>query len=304
VPVAHRHVVFTIPKALRGLFERERSLLGLLARTAYETVRRVLKAVGEGEKAAPTDAVPGFVASIQTFGSYANFHPHVHAIVTAGVFARDGTFHAVAWPPVGVFEEVFRRLLLASLVRAERLTEEFAAQLASWRHSGFSVYAASRVDALDLDGLERLARYVTRPALAAGAVTIREDGRVDIATPRPADGRDLPDARRARLRPRGGVAGPRRAPPPRALLRRVQPPPVCGRACEERGGGRARGRVRACRARGPRTRGAGGAGLARGEAALGLGSGAEEGLRGGPAGLPEVRGRDARDRVDHGPGGD
>ena len=183
VPVSHRHVVFTIPKVLRGLFERERSLLGLLARMAYEAVRRVLKATGEGKDAAPRDAAPGFVASIQTFGSYANFHPHVHALVTEGVFTRDGSFHSVAWPPSGVLEEVFRRLLLAALERAERLSEDFAANLASWRHSGFSVYAASRVDALDLDGLERLARYVTRPALSNGAVTIREDGRVDVATP-------------------------------------------------------------------------------------------------------------------------
>ena len=165
------------------MFERERSLLGLLARTAYETVRRVMMATGEGSNAAPRDAVAGFVASIQTFGSYANFHPHVHALVTEGVFAKDGTFHAVAWPPSWVLEEAFRRLLLAALVRAERLSEEFAANLASWRHSGFSVYAASRVDALDLDGLERRARYVTRPALATGAVTWRDDGRVDVATP-------------------------------------------------------------------------------------------------------------------------
>ena len=64
------------------------------------------------------------------------------------------------------------------LVEAERLMVEFAANLRAWAHAGFSVYAASRVDALDLDGLERLARYVTRPALATGAVSIRDDGRV------------------------------------------------------------------------------------------------------------------------------
>ena len=180
-PVAHRHVVFTIPKALRPLFERERSLLGLLARTAYETLRRVLKAAADGQ--AGRDAVPGVVASIQTFGSYANFHPHIHALVTEGTFERDGTFHAVAWPPAGVLEEAFRRLLLVALVRVERLSEEFAASLISWRHSGFSVHASSRVEALDLGGLERLGRYVTRPALAAGAVTIREDGQVMVATP-------------------------------------------------------------------------------------------------------------------------
>ena len=44
-PVPHRHVGLTIPRVLRGLFQRERRLLGLLAR-----------------------ATPGLVVSIQTFG--------------------------------------------------------------------------------------------------------------------------------------------------------------------------------------------------------------------------------------------
>jgi Transposase zinc-binding domain len=34
-PVSCRHWTFTVPKAIRGLFERERRLLGLLSRAAY-----------------------------------------------------------------------------------------------------------------------------------------------------------------------------------------------------------------------------------------------------------------------------
>jgi len=177
-PVSHRHVVFTIPKVLRGLFERERALLGLLARTAYQTVLRVLRAAaGVGA------AVPGMVASIQTFGSYANFHPHMHSIVTEGVFTREGVFHPVQWPPARVLEEAFRRLLLAALLRAERLSQSGHESLLAWAHPGFSVHGKQRVDASDGDALERLGRYVTRPALATGAVTLREDGRVEVATP-------------------------------------------------------------------------------------------------------------------------
>src|SRR6266516_1736455 len=44
-PVSYRHWTFTIPKAIRGLFERERRLLGLLSRTAYEAVRRSFEAL-------------------------------------------------------------------------------------------------------------------------------------------------------------------------------------------------------------------------------------------------------------------
>ena len=168
----------TVPKALRGLFERERALLGLLARVAFDTVRRVLETAAGRKR-----AVPGMVASIQTLGSYANFHPHIHAVVTEGVFRRDGTFLAVPWPPSPVLEEAFRRLLLAALVRAQRLSETAFDHLLSWRHSGFSVHGEQRLDPSEKDRLERLGRYVTRPALSTGAVTIREDGRVEVKTP-------------------------------------------------------------------------------------------------------------------------
>ena len=58
-------MVFTIPKAIRGLFERERRLLGLLSRTAYEAVRRSFQALF-----ARKDVRPGCVFSIPTFGSF------------------------------------------------------------------------------------------------------------------------------------------------------------------------------------------------------------------------------------------
>ena len=133
--LAHRHVVFTVPRALRGLFERERRLLSLLSRCAYESVRRTW-ATGFGVRG----AVPGMMASIQTFGSYANFHPHIHALVTNGVMTPAGEYLPLPeWTP-GVIEEVFRRLVVRGLVRAERLSEEFREVLLGWERSGFSVY--------------------------------------------------------------------------------------------------------------------------------------------------------------------
>lgn len=70
-PVPHTHVIFTIPRALRGLFQRDRRLLGILARAAYAALREVMQ-TELGRK----DIVPGFVAALQTFGSFANWHPH------------------------------------------------------------------------------------------------------------------------------------------------------------------------------------------------------------------------------------
>ena len=64
------------------MFERERRLLSILTRCAHRSIQALLREGVDDRR-----AQVGTIASIQTFGSYAaNFHPHVHAIITEGVF--------------------------------------------------------------------------------------------------------------------------------------------------------------------------------------------------------------------------
>jgi hypothetical protein len=44
-PVPHRHWTFSIPRVLRGLFERERALLSLLSQTAYASIVKTFQAL-------------------------------------------------------------------------------------------------------------------------------------------------------------------------------------------------------------------------------------------------------------------
>ena len=93
-PVPHRQYVFTIPKLLRLHFRFDRRLLGLLSACAYQSILELMRAI-----VSEPGAVPGMAASIQTYGDQAaNWHPHVHAIVSDGVFLPDGTFRAL--PPM------------------------------------------------------------------------------------------------------------------------------------------------------------------------------------------------------------
>jgi transposase len=69
--VPHRQYVFTIPKLLRLHFRFDRQLLGLLSNCAYHSVLEMMQTV-----VADPAAVPGMVASIQTYGDQAaNWHP-------------------------------------------------------------------------------------------------------------------------------------------------------------------------------------------------------------------------------------
>ena len=97
-PVAHRHVVLTIPRRLRAYFLYDRRRLGLLSRVAYRTLHAYVgAALGE------SDAVPGVVSLAQSFGSLAHWHPHLHLVVTDGGFRRDGRFVTQTAHDAGMF---------------------------------------------------------------------------------------------------------------------------------------------------------------------------------------------------------
>ncbi|UCF67519.1 MAG: transposase zinc-binding domain-containing protein [Acidobacteriota bacterium] len=175
--VAHQHLVLTIPRAIRGLFRRDRRLLGILARSAYDAIRKTCEATLERQ-----DLRPAAVLSIQTFGSFANYHPHIHAVLAKGCFGNAGAFHPIPELNTAVIEEVFRRLVLGRLNRAKRLSQEFMQNLLSWEHSGFSARLGVAIGADDRAGLERLVRYIVRVPVPAG--TVRIAGRaVIVCTP-------------------------------------------------------------------------------------------------------------------------
>jgi hypothetical protein len=125
---------------LRGLFERERSLLSLLSQTSYQSILKSFQELFHRK-----DVRAGSVTSIQTFGSFAaNFNPHCHNMVTEGVFTPQGEFVPLPTPATYILpdiEERFRKLLLKRLHRAERLSETFMNKLLEWNPSGFSVHA-------------------------------------------------------------------------------------------------------------------------------------------------------------------
>jgi len=107
----------------------------------------------------------------------------VHALVTEGVLEPGGGFFPLTAPDLAALEELFRRLVLAELGKARRLSEGFRDRLLGWRHSGFSVYGAQVVLPHESDRVLQLARYATRPPLAEPRVRRRDEGSYLLATP-------------------------------------------------------------------------------------------------------------------------
>jgi len=82
--VGHAVWSFSIPKMLRPYFLFHRKLLTELARAAYETVYELMAAAVDDPQ-----AQSGMVAAIQTFSDNLKWNPHLHCVVSRGVWLAD-----------------------------------------------------------------------------------------------------------------------------------------------------------------------------------------------------------------------
>ena len=122
--------VFTVPKRLRVYFRYDRKLLGKLCRAAYDTVCDVFRLEIDGDS-----GLPAMVGAVQTFGDLIHWHSHIHAIVPDGVFTESGFFVHIPdiWKHRAV--EIWQEKVFALLLDEQKITDEIAGNMRSWRHS-------------------------------------------------------------------------------------------------------------------------------------------------------------------------
>lgn len=116
MPVPHFHAVFTLPSELRSLAKRyPREIFGALFAAASET----LLDLGESR----LGGVLGVTMVLHTWTRDLRFHPHVHALVTAGVLPKDGRYwlpsRATYLFPVEVMGQLLRGKMLDALRHLE-----------------------------------------------------------------------------------------------------------------------------------------------------------------------------------------
>ena len=158
----HRQFVFTVPKALRPFFRHDRRLFADVSRLIYRIIDQFYA------EAAGRPLLTGIVNAHQTFGDVLRWNPHFHAIVLEGGFDEEGTFFYIPFSGLQSMVEVFRRRVIKLLVERELLSEDFARNLLSWKHSGFSVDNSVRI--LDESAQESLAEYIARPPISLNKI--------------------------------------------------------------------------------------------------------------------------------------
>jgi hypothetical protein len=176
--VPYRQLVFTIPRRLRRFFLFERSLYGELSRAAYAATRDFLRDLLPGGFPKLKRAVPAMVVVPQSFGDLLVSHPHAHALVSLGVFLRDGTFYPLDDADFSALEAIFRERVFDFMIRKEKITPEVAEDMRAWPHSGFEVGWERRIEADDRKGLEGLLAYMDRPPVSLRRLTYLPEGLV------------------------------------------------------------------------------------------------------------------------------
>ena len=114
------------------------------------------------------EGVPGVVLAIPTFGTDpGKWHPHLHALVTDGLFKDTGTFYVMKDVDLEPLEELFRAEVFRLLKKEGKITDKLIGKLIKWRHSGFSVDNGVRIKKDDKGGAEAIAQYMMRNVLSA-----------------------------------------------------------------------------------------------------------------------------------------
>jgi len=81
--------------------------------------------------------------TIHTFGDYMEkFHPHLHALVSDGLFRKSGTFYVMPKADLGPCEEIFRAKVLKMLKGEGKIDDALISNLMSWKHSGFKKFCS------------------------------------------------------------------------------------------------------------------------------------------------------------------
>ena len=104
--------------------------------------------------------------TIHTFGEYMQkYHPHLHALVSDGLFRKSGTFYVMPKADLAPLEEIFRAKVLKMLKAEGKIGDNIINNLMSWKHTGFSVHNGVRIVRNDEEGKEAISLSKTNPPM-------------------------------------------------------------------------------------------------------------------------------------------
>jgi hypothetical protein len=166
IDISHRHIVFTIAEEFREIIFRDRLLVKVMMDSASKAALEVLRSKG-------TDAVPGILAIVHTFGRDLKFHPHVHILMTEGGLKSKKEWEDIPFLPYDLLRKKWQYYLLTGVKKILPKTKENARlidQMFKNNAKGFYVNGESKMSSSRY-AARYIGRYVARPALAEYKIT-------------------------------------------------------------------------------------------------------------------------------------
>jgi len=166
LPVTHRHIVFTIPDRLWGLFHSDPTLQHGLSQAANRAIRKTMRIYLGRE------ITPGCMAVSHNFGRDLKENCHPHLIVTEGGIDKDGVWHRFTYFPFDkrgrihtTINEIWRdevlELLRCHLPRTQA-NGRFLMGLKERYPDGFYIHSPSESRIKTNRSLRKKAKYITR----------------------------------------------------------------------------------------------------------------------------------------------
>ena len=182
------HGVFTLPDTLHPFFRaRPREMYALL----FDTVSATLQRFSDQDRRLQ-GARLGIIGVLHTWGSQMQFHPHLHLLICAGGFTRQGKWRSLPASRGFLFSvkslaNVFRGMLLERMERVVHLEpggfglplEQLLSLLRRASLKDWSVFL-QRSRKSPVHALGYLARYTHRVAISEGRIQSVAAGQVSI----------------------------------------------------------------------------------------------------------------------------
>ena len=121
-------------------------------------------------------------------------HPHLHSIISDGLFLNDGTF--LQMPQIdekarACLRKIFENKVIRFCLEKNMVKEETVMIMMQWKHTGFSVYTNSRLDLSFLDEnlltgkeiefvneeqqkIAQMLRYVSKPFFSQEKIVLKK----------------------------------------------------------------------------------------------------------------------------------
>lgn len=185
LPVPYFHLVFTLPSELRPVVAMNRERMFALM---FEAASKTVLILSRDEKR--LGGTPAVTMVLHTWTRELTFHPHVHAIVSAGALNEEGEWVASRKDylfPVKVMARLFRRLFREALLKAieaDQVTvraEHDAPMRRALFETKWNVYAKA-----PFGGAEQvysyLGRYTHRVGISNARIRRADEQRVEFST--------------------------------------------------------------------------------------------------------------------------